>query len=192
MTSSCRQWLIASLALLRASDTVGRLGGDEFVILADGGSLGPAPEAVAERVREVLRTPFHVDGFEGLPVTVTASIGIATGTRSTAQELLRDADIALYRAKASGGTVASLFETAMQSAALDRLELKSDLDSALADDQFFLLYQPIFDLDNEHHPGGGSPHPLAASDPGRHPPRRLHPGPRGQRDDRRCRPLGPG
>ena len=134
-------------AILRASDTVGRLGGDEFVILAEGGSLAAGPRMVAERIREVLRKPFQIEGYEGLPITVTASIGIATGDRSSAQELLRDADIALYRAKAEGRDTSVLFEPAMQSAAVDRLALKSDLDVALAEGQFFLLYQPIFDLD---------------------------------------------
>ena len=135
-------------ALLRASDTVGRLGGDEFVILTEGVSLSAGPMMVAERINEVLRTPFQVDGYEGLPITVTASIGIATGDRPSAQELLRDADIALYRAKAGGRNRCVLFEPSMQAAALDRLELKSDLESAVANGQFFLLYQPIFDLDN--------------------------------------------
>ncbi len=135
-------------SMLRASDTVGRLGGDEFVVLTEGVSLAAGPAMVAERIREVLRKPFHVEGYEGLPITVTASIGIATGDRASAQELLRDADIALYRAKAKGRDCFTVFEPAMQSAALDRLELKSDLDSALANDQFFLLYQPIFDLDS--------------------------------------------
>jgi diguanylate cyclase (GGDEF)-like protein/PAS domain S-box-containing protein len=135
-------------AILRASDTVGRLGGDEFVILAEGASLSAGPQLVAERIREVLAKPFTVEGYEGLPITVTASIGIATGDRPSAQELLRDADIALYRAKAAGRDGSVLFEAAMQSAAVDRLALKSDLDSALAEGQFFLLYQPIFDLDS--------------------------------------------
>jgi diguanylate cyclase (GGDEF)-like protein/PAS domain S-box-containing protein len=135
-------------SMLRASDTVGRLGGDEFVILAEGISLAAGPELVAERIREVLREPFHIQGFEGIPITVTASIGIATGDRPSAQELLRDADIALYRSKAAGRDQSVLFEPAMQYAALGRMELKSDLDSALTNDQFFLLYQPIFDLDS--------------------------------------------
>jgi diguanylate cyclase (GGDEF)-like protein len=82
-------------ALPRASDTVGRLGGDKFVILAEGVSLTAGPALAAERIREALGKPFHVEGYEGLPITVTASIGIATGDRSSAQELPRDADIAL-------------------------------------------------------------------------------------------------
>ncbi len=136
------------VAMLRASDTVGRLGGDEFVILAEGVSLASGSTLVAERIREVLRNPFCIEGYEGLPITVTASIGIASGDRPSAQELLRDADIALYRAKAAGRGCSVLFEPAMQSAAHDRIELKSELDSALANDQFFLLYQPIFDLES--------------------------------------------
>jgi diguanylate cyclase (GGDEF)-like protein/PAS domain S-box-containing protein len=136
------------LGLLRASDSVGRLGGDEFVILAEGMSLAAGPEMVAERVRQVLKLPFYIDGFEELPVTVSASIGIASGDRPTADELLRDADIALYRAKGAGRDRSVIFEAKMQSAANDRLALKSDLYSALAHEEFFLLYQPIFDLHN--------------------------------------------
>ncbi len=134
--------------ILRASDTLGRLGGDEFVILTEGSSPMVDPMIIAERVRETLRTPFHVEGFEEFPITVTASIGIATGERTSAQELLRDADIALYRAKAAGRDRCVLFESAMQSAAVHRQGLKSDLDSALANEEFFLLYQPIFDLNS--------------------------------------------
>ena len=117
------------------------------MILAEGLSLAAGAEMVAERIREVLRKPFQIDGFEGIPITVTASIGIATGDRPSAQELLRDADAALYRAKAMGRDQFVVFEAAMQSAALDRLALRSDLDSALEGGQFFLLYQPIFDLE---------------------------------------------
>ena len=135
-------------SILRASDTVGRLGGDEFVILAEGMSIADGPEVLAERIREVLREPFSIEGFDGIPVRVTASIGIAVGDRSTAQEMLRDADIALYRCKAAGRDQAVIFEPAMQEAVTGRLELRSDIDSALANDEFFLLYQPIVDLDS--------------------------------------------
>jgi diguanylate cyclase (GGDEF)-like protein/PAS domain S-box-containing protein len=134
-------------AMLRSSDTVGRLGGDEFVVLVDGVSSDSGPEMMAERIREALREPFRVEGYDSLPISVTASIGIATGHRDSAQELLRDADIALYRAKAAGRNGFAVFEPAMQSAVIDRLELRTDLDSALARGQFFLLYQPIVDLD---------------------------------------------
>jgi diguanylate cyclase (GGDEF)-like protein/PAS domain S-box-containing protein len=133
--------------MLRGGDTVGRLGGDEFVILTEGASLADGPLLVAERIRAALHEPFSLDGYEGLPITVTASVGIATGDRHSAQELLRDADVALYRAKAVGKDCSVLFEPEMQSAAVDRLALKSNLYSALANGQLFLLYQPIFELD---------------------------------------------
>ena len=67
--------------ILRASDTVGRLGGDEFVILAEGVSLASGPEMIAQRVHEVLKPPFHIPGVEGLTISISASIGIASGGR---------------------------------------------------------------------------------------------------------------
>jgi diguanylate cyclase (GGDEF)-like protein/PAS domain S-box-containing protein len=134
--------------MLRASDTVGRMGGDEFVVLTESVSEAAGPEMVAERIQDVLREPFHVEGFETVPLIVSASIGIAIGDRPSADELLRDADIALYRAKALGKDRSAVFEPAMQSAVSDRLELEMDLRSALDRDEFLLLYQPVFDLDN--------------------------------------------
>jgi len=136
-------------ATVRASDTVGRIGGDEFVVLAEGLSLAAGPEMLAERFREVLAEPFLLEGLDGT-LSITASIGIAEGDRATAEDLLRDADIALYRAKANGKDRAALFAPEMQAAVLDRLALKTDLQSALAEEQFHLLYQPLFDLDTMH------------------------------------------
>ncbi len=133
-------------SILRSSDTVGRLGGDEFVILAEGLSLADGPQDLAGRIREVLKEPFLIDGFGGVQVSVTASIGVATGERESAQELLRDADIALYRCKAAGRDQSVLFEPAMQEALAGKLELRTDIESALAHNEFFLLYQPIVDL----------------------------------------------
>ena len=132
---------------LREADTVGRLGGDEFVVLTEGVSLAAGPELVAERLHDVLTAPFVVEGYDGAMLTITASIGIASGLRDSAQDLLRDADIALYRAKAMGKDCAAVFEPTMQSEILDRLSLKMDLQTALAEEQFFLEYQPLFDLD---------------------------------------------
>ena len=134
------------VGLLRTSDTVGRLGGDEFVVLAEGVSLADGPEPIAERIRQVLRPAFYVEGFEAFPLTVSASVGIAVGDRASAQDLLRDADIALYRAKAAGRDQAVVFEEAMQLATNDRLALRTELDAALPGGQFTLLYQPIMDL----------------------------------------------
>jgi diguanylate cyclase (GGDEF)-like protein/PAS domain S-box-containing protein len=138
------------VGLLRTSDTVGRLGGDEFVILAEGVSLSAGPAAIAERIRQVLKPAFYVEGFETIPITVSASVGIAVGDRPAAQDLLRDADIALYRAKGAGRDQSIVFEEAMQLAANERLALRSELDAALGAGEFTLLYQPIFDLRDLH------------------------------------------
>ena len=135
------------LGILRSGDTVGRLGGDEFVILAEGVSFARGPEMIAERVHEVLKPAFHLPGVDNMSITVSASIGIAVGDRPAAEDLLRDADIALYRAKGAGRDQSVLFEHSMQSAAKERLALKSDLETALDNNEFSLLYHPFFDLD---------------------------------------------
>ena len=86
---------------LRDADTIGRMGGDEFVVLIEGGGLNVSPKLVAERLLDVMRQPFAVDGAAA-PLLVNTSIGIAVGDRASAGELLRDADVALYEAKTSG------------------------------------------------------------------------------------------
>jgi diguanylate cyclase (GGDEF)-like protein len=86
---------------LRANDTVGRLGGDEFVAVFEGSSLAAGPEVIAERILDAVRVPLLVGEAGDIPLLITASVGIAAGFRSSARELLRDADIALYQAKAT-------------------------------------------------------------------------------------------
>jgi len=130
---------------VREGDSVGRLGGDEFVVLVEGASLAAGPMVVAERLIELLATPFEISGSDS-PLSVTTSIGIATGVRKEAEELLRDADIALYRAKATGKQRAVLFASSMQDAVDDHRTLDLDLHHALEANEFFLLYQPIVDL----------------------------------------------
>ncbi|MHB1538714.1 MAG: putative bifunctional diguanylate cyclase/phosphodiesterase [Solirubrobacteraceae bacterium] len=132
--------------VIRGSDTLGRLGGDEFVVVAQELSLSAGPELVAERLLESLQHPFRLTGHEETPLTVTASVGVAEGGRSSAAELLRDADIAMYRAKWDGKNRFAVFESAMQDALHNRMVLEMDLRTALHDEQFFLLYQPILDL----------------------------------------------
>jgi diguanylate cyclase (GGDEF)-like protein len=135
--------------VVREGDTAARLSGDEFVVLVEGSALDAGPELVAERLLEVLRQPYEMDGQNARPLSLTASIGIALGERASAAELLSDADIALYEAKAAGKNYYMLFQSSMQTAAQDRLTLEMDLAEALEQRQLFLQYQPTFDLQSE-------------------------------------------
>jgi len=132
--------------VVRETDALGRMGGDEFVVVAEGLSLAAGPELIAERLLEAFGEPFAL-GEEGETlVHANASIGIATGVRETAEELLRDADIAMYRAKWSGKSRYLVFESGMEDEVQARLETEMDLQTALANEEFFLVYQPTFDL----------------------------------------------
>ncbi|HEY7891776.1 MAG TPA: EAL domain-containing protein [Solirubrobacteraceae bacterium] len=131
-------------ASLRDMDALGRLGGDEFVVLAEEVSLIAGPELIAERLLEAFKEPFELSGQTR--VTVSASIGIAAGERASAEELLRDADIAVYRAKWAGRNRYVVFESGMQDAIQSRMELEMDLREALSKSEFSLVYQPTFSL----------------------------------------------
>jgi diguanylate cyclase (GGDEF)-like protein len=133
--------------VVRETDALGRLGGDEFVVIADGLSLAAGPELIAERLLEAFKEPFKLSAAEDASVLVRASVGIATGRRSSAEELLRDADIAMYRAKWGGKSRYLLFESGMQDEVQSRMELEMDLQHALEQGEFFLVYQPTFDLE---------------------------------------------
>jgi diguanylate cyclase (GGDEF)-like protein len=128
---------------LRAADTAARLGGDEFAVLLE--DLGSVDEAllVAERVTDALREPIAVHGRE---VLVTAAAGIAVGSAG-ASELLRQADVAMYRAKARGKGRHVVFEDDMQAEVLERLQLETDLQRAIDEGDIGVHYQPIVALD---------------------------------------------
>jgi diguanylate cyclase (GGDEF)-like protein len=134
-------------ACLRPGDTPARMGGDEFtVLLADvDGRQGAI--RVAERVGTELAAPFEVAGHQ---VTVQASIGIAQSVpgHTSADQLLRNADIAMYEAKKQGKGQYQVFSPGMDQAAWKRLELEAELRIALEQQQFELYYQPILDLDS--------------------------------------------
>ncbi len=134
--------------VIRETDALGRLGGDEFVVIADGLSLAAGPELIAERLLEAFKDPFKLNGAKDTSVFVKASIGIAAGGRDSAEEMLRDADIAMYRAKWGGKGRYLVFETGMQAEVQTRMEVEMDLQSALEDGEFFLVYQPTFDLES--------------------------------------------
>jgi len=132
--------------VVRATDAFGRLGGDEFVVVSEELSLSAGPELIAERLLEALKEPFKLGVKEEARLTVTASIGIASGDRTAPADLLRDADIAMYRAKWDGKNRYVVFETGMQDAVQTRMELEMDLRVALENKEFSLVYQPTFDL----------------------------------------------
>ncbi len=135
---------------LRTPDTAARLGGDEFAILIEDGGESVGAAAVAGRILHALDGPFLLDGKE---VFVRASIGIATSGvgRTTgpegAEELLRNADVAMYIAKEAGKNRFQIFEPEMHDTALRRLELKADLQRAVENEEFVLHYQPVIRLE---------------------------------------------
>jgi diguanylate cyclase (GGDEF)-like protein len=130
---------------LRDADTIGRMGGDEFVVLIDGSQVVTSPELVAQRLLDVMIEPFELAGAP-MPIIVTTSIGIAVGDRASGGDLLRDADVALYRAKSNGKTRFEVFESQMHTELTRRVALAFDLRSALDDGQFHLVYQPFYNL----------------------------------------------
>ena len=128
-------------AALRPGDTVARIGGDEFTLLLDDIGDVHGASIVAERVQESLSAPFVVDGRE---LHVSASIGIALVTSDRAPEdVVRDADVAMYRAKAQGGGHHAVFDQAMHERVMARVELESGLRRALERDELRVLYQPV-------------------------------------------------
>lgn len=133
-------------ATVRASDTVARLGGDEFAILVENPVAGDEPEQVADRVVAAFSEPMTL-GERSL--TLSASVGLAINPAgfSSADDLVRNADVAMYAAKANGKGCWVRFEPGMYVAAQRRLELKNDLVEAISSgDQMELYYQPIVDL----------------------------------------------
>lgn len=141
---------------LRGGDTASRFGGDEFTILLDNLNAPEQAIQIAERILESLRVPLMLTARE---VTITPSIGIALGTRaadlpfegaffdrakadSHAEELVRNADTAMYEAKKNGRACYAIFQATMNVAALKRLNLENDLRRALERDEFVLHYQP--------------------------------------------------
>jgi diguanylate cyclase (GGDEF)-like protein/PAS domain S-box-containing protein len=129
--------------------TAARLGGDEFAILCEAAPCEDEALAIADRVISALRVPIAVAGRE---VTVGSSIGVALGTSATisAEDLLRQADLALYRAKGEGRGTCAVFEPGLERHALERLELEHDLRLASERDELCLVYQPIYTLDDRH------------------------------------------
>jgi diguanylate cyclase (GGDEF)-like protein/PAS domain S-box-containing protein len=132
---------------LRSGDTPARLSGDEFAVLLEDAPDNAAVLEVAERVLDALQQPVTIEGAQ---VYVKASIGVATrkGPSTSSDELLRNADLAMYTAKANGKGCVALFEPSMHDRAVDRLAIKSELERSVNDRTIEVAYQPIVRLDN--------------------------------------------
>jgi diguanylate cyclase (GGDEF)-like protein/PAS domain S-box-containing protein len=146
----CGDQLLVSIAerlqrCLRPGDTVARMGGDEFAVLLDGISAAADTTRVADRIQKELAQPYILDGHS---VSVSASIGITLSSANykQADEMLRDADIAMYRAKTMGKAQHQIFDTGMHAAVASLLELEADLRRAIQNEEFQVYYQPLISL----------------------------------------------
>jgi diguanylate cyclase (GGDEF)-like protein/PAS domain S-box-containing protein len=134
---------------LRQGDTLARLGGDEFTILLDDVKDGRDTQTVADRIAQVTATPFVVSGRE---VVATVSIGIALSGPGylRAEDLLHDADTAMYRAKAQGRARSVVFDATMRELTPELLDLEADLRRGLLREEFRVRYLPIIDVVSGH------------------------------------------
>jgi diguanylate cyclase (GGDEF)-like protein len=132
-------------SVLRPEDTIARLGGDEFAILVEDVRLPDETLALAERVLSAFEAPFDLEGRQ---MTVRSSVGVVVASSGdrTADDLLRDADVAMYRAKVGGRGSYALFEPSMQSEVAARMELEADLRDAVEREMLTVAYQPIVSL----------------------------------------------
>jgi diguanylate cyclase (GGDEF)-like protein len=132
---------------VRPADTVGRFGGDEFVVLCEDVVDEPMALRIAGRLAKVFAEPFVLDGDDEEHVA-SASIGVVLrdGVQDNPEELLRDADAAMYRAKERGRSRVELFDTGMRARAIGRLQTEGDLRRALERDELRVVYQPIVKL----------------------------------------------
>jgi diguanylate cyclase (GGDEF)-like protein/PAS domain S-box-containing protein len=135
-------------AEVRVTDTAARLGGDEFAVLLETMDEDTDADAIAARLLKALRAPIHIGGRE---LRVSASVGLARSDGAAGvEDLLRNADTAMYAAKDAGKGTAQTFEAGMHQRVLDRLELTGELQRAIEREQFELDYQPIVELATGH------------------------------------------
>jgi diguanylate cyclase (GGDEF)-like protein len=134
---------------VRPTDLVARFGGDEFVVLCEEVDDEPNALVVAERVQGALSADFPIAETQ---IRVSASVGVVTSRdpAAKAEGLLRDADVAMYRAKELGKGGCEPFDTAMRDAIQDRLEAEQDLRRGIAHDELLVYYQPLVDLTDDH------------------------------------------
>jgi diguanylate cyclase (GGDEF)-like protein len=132
-------------AVVRGNELVARLGGDEFAVVQHGGSQPTHAGLLSERIIETLRRPFAIGGQN---VRISASIGVAVypADADTPSDLIKNADMALYRAKAEGRGLTRFYEAAMDEALRERRQLEADLSLAIAREELKVHYQPLAEL----------------------------------------------
>jgi len=136
-----------ALDAMPGENTLARPGGDEFVVLAEELRDPSDVIRISERIQEKMTAPFTVNGHQ---IVVTASIGVvfSSSARTEAQDMLRDAEIAMYRAKNAGKARCEVFDNAMHVGAVQRLQLETDLRKGLEQDEFRVHYQPLVSLED--------------------------------------------
>jgi diguanylate cyclase (GGDEF)-like protein/PAS domain S-box-containing protein len=132
----------------RAADTIARMGGDEFVVLLEDVKSILEVTTLCERILENITKPFRIYEHE---LVISGSIGVVMGSPdyNSPEQYLRDADIAMYRAKAGGRARFDIFDITMRTSVLEQLQLENDLRRAVEEHEFFLVYQPIFSMPDQ-------------------------------------------
>ncbi len=133
---------------VRPGDTIARLGGDEFAVLIEDIEDRAQVDTITTRIQNMIKRPFHINGQE---IYTSSSIGIAfcsTGYEQT-EDVMRDAEMAMYQAKSLGKANCEVFDQRLYSSRMGRLQLENDLRKALKHDEFILHYQPIIELNTE-------------------------------------------
>lgn len=136
-------------ATVRPRDMVARLGGDEFIVVIDHVDGIKPVTMIADRIQTELQTPVRIAGQD---IYSSASIGIVfnSSVHTTADEIIRDADIAMYRAKVKGKGRYEIFDIQMHAGTVSALQLEIDLRRAIKNKEFLLYYQPIVSMENQH------------------------------------------
>ncbi len=134
--------------ILRPSDTISRMGGDEFTFLLDNISDLDETIAISERILKSFKKPFNINGDE---IFTNASIGICMSSPqyTGADDMIRDADIAMYRAKSSGKGQIDIFNPEMHEYAIETMKIENDLRTAIVNNQLEVYYQPVINLKNQ-------------------------------------------
>jgi len=175
--------------VVRGNELVARLGGDEFAIVQEGGSQPTHAGLLSERLIDALREPFSV-GSQSVRISASIGVAIYPDDAETPSDLIKNADMALYRAKAEGRGFTRFYEAAMDEALRQRRQLEADLTKAIGREELKVHYQPLADLGSggDHRIRGAAALGPCAARPDQ--PGNVHPSRRGERAYRQARRMG--